>query len=132
MREGKRSTGNAGSGGYRSSVVGWVTLAAVFSLLLGTLLVITEVEPRFLSGSLFIVSTVDSGVQLVIIAAAVLAVILMKMRKRQPVSATGGKPFKTGSALFDDRLRRVETLYRDDVLSEGEYKRKRREILDGK
>lgn len=132
MKDGERYSGNRGSSGPRSSAVGWVILVAVFFLLVGALLVITGVEPQPLSSSLLLVSWVEIGVLLVIICGAVIAVALMKLRKRHSASTPDGKAVETGLGTFDDRLRRAETLYRDGVISEIEYKRKRREILDEK
>lgn len=132
MRNDTRYAGNRETSGSRSSALGWVILVAVFFLLVGALLVITGVEPRHLSSSQLLVSWVEIGVLLVIICGAVIAVTLMKLRKRHPASTPDGKAVETGLGTFDDRLRRVEALYRDGVIGEGEYKRKRREILDEK
>lgn len=136
MRGSARVSPDTRPGAPRSRTVGWVVLGAVFLLLVGTLLVTTTMESPPFTESWLIASTVEIGMLLIIIGGAVIAVGLLKLRQRRQnmrsASPSDGADGRAGDGLFDDRLRRIEALYRDGVLTDGEYRRKRREILDEK
>ena len=136
MRGSARYSQDTRSGAPRSRSVGWVVLGAVFLLLVGILLVTTTMKSPPFSENWLIVSTVEIGMLLIIICGAVIAVGLLKFRKRRqnmrPASPSDDDDGRAGEGLFDDRLRRIEALYRDGILTDGEYRRKRREILDEK
>ncbi len=136
MRSSERYSRDTPSGAPRSRAVGWVVLGAVFLLLVGILLVTTTMESPPFTENWLIVSTVEIGMLLIIICGAVIAAGLLKFRKRRQnmrlASPSDGNDGRAGEGLFDDRLRRIEALRRDGVLTDGEYRRKRREILDEK
>lgn len=136
MRGSERYSPDTRSGAPRSRAVGWVVLGAVFLLLVGTLLVTTTMESPPFSENWLVAGTVEIGMLLIIICGAVIAVGLLKLRQRRqnmrPARPSESDDGRAGEGLFDDRLRRIEALYRDGVLTDGEYRRKRREILDEK
>ncbi|MBE0529267.1 MAG: hypothetical protein IH626_00475 [Rhodospirillales bacterium] len=136
MRSSERYSRDTRSGAPRSRAVGWFVLGAVFLLLVGILLVTTTMESPPFTENWLIVSTVEIGMLLIIICGAIIAVGLLKLRKRRqsmrPARPSDGNDGRAGEGLFDDRLRRIEALHRDGVLTDGEYRRKRRQILDEK
>ena len=81
-------------------------------------------------------SWVELGVLLSLVGGVVVAVILFRAGTRgRAMEGRVGRhadAAQTGENPFDDRLRRLEALHRDGLLAQGEYRRKRREILDEK
>jgi len=77
---------------------------------------------------------IEIAVLLGLVGVVIVAVILFRGRAGGPLGRSG-KDAETGrqdGQAFDDRLRRLEALRREGVLSHGEYRRKRDEILGQK
>ena len=73
---------------------------------------------------------IEISVLLGLIAGVIVVVILIRgmTGRRAKGSGAGADTVQTEGQSFDDRLRRLETLRRDGIVSNGEYRRKRQEI----